>query len=520
MDWFTRRELLGGAALAGGALLIGAEARAAILGKYPFSLGVASGDPAPDGMVLWTRLAIDPMAPDGGMPPRAVPVRWEISENEHFAGARSGTALAEPLWGHSVHVEVTGLKPGRPYWYRFIMGGETSPVGRTRTAPAHGLMADRLRLCFSSCQKYEAGYYAAWRHMVAEDPDLIVFLGDYIYEGDPSNAGVRKHKNPKPADLGGYRVRYASYKLDPLLQAAHHAAPWISTWDDHEVENNYTGDLGEKNGDPAAFLKLRAAAYHAYYEHMPLRRSARPAGASASLYRTIDWGGLAQFQVIDDRQYRTSPPCQMPGAVANHIPTVSLEPDCAERDDPARSMLGGRQEAWLANRLDKTRARWNLLSQQTLMMPFERTDPDHKDRGPNVYDTDEWEGFPATRDRIVRRWRDAKTPNPIVLSGDIHSFAAGDFSDPDDAKRLIASEFVGGSITSLNHSDTFKPDAARDPHFHYAENEVRGYGRVDLTPGRCDVVFRGLADALDQNSTIRDLARFTVENGRPGIQSG
>jgi alkaline phosphatase D len=520
MDWFSRRELLGGAALAGGALLIGAEARAAVLGKYPFSLGVASGDPAPDGMVLWTRLAPDPLTPDGGMPPRAVPVRWEISENEHFAGARSGTALAEPAWGHSVHVEVTGLRPGRPYWYRFIMGGETSPVGRTRTAPALGAAVDRLKLCFGSCQKYEVGYYAAYRHMAAEDPDLIVFLGDYIYEGDPSEGALRKHQNPKPKDVGGYRVRYATYKSDPLLQAAHHAAPWIVTWDDHEVENNYTGDHDQENDDPAAFLRLRAAAYHAHYEHMPLRRRARPSGASSLLYRTVDWGGLAQFQVIDDRQFRAPPPCQAPGAIERHLHTQSLLPDCPERNDPARSMLGKVQEAWLADRLGGTRARWNLLSQQTLMMPFKRLDPDHVDRGPSVYDTDQWEGYPATRERVARVWRDAKTPNPLVLSGDIHSFAAGDHGDPDNAKALIASEFVGGSITSLGKSSTFKPGAALDPHFHYAENEVRGYGRVELTPDRCDVAFRGLADARDPASTIRDLARFTVENGRPGIQSG
>ena len=522
MTWEpTRRTLLQGAALTGSAALIGigAMARGAWANGQPFSLGVASGEPVPDGMVLWTRLAPAPLAADGGMGQRRVPVRWEIAEDAQFQRVRSGTTMALPEHGHAVHVEVSGLRPGRVYWYRFIAEGEVSPVGRTRTAPAPGAVVDRLRLAFASCQKYEVGFYAAWRHMVADDPDLIFFLGDYIYEGDPSDKGVRRHKNPEPKDVAGYRVRYASYKTDPLLQAAHHAAPWIVTWDDHEVANNYAANLDEHDGDIAQFMRRRAAAYQVYWEHMPLRASARPTGADMRLYRTLDWGALAQFQVIDDRQYRSRPACQPPGTFEQHRDAITLRPECAERHDPARSILGARQEHWLMGRLGATRAQWNMLTQQTLMMPYRRIDPEHAELAPSVYNQDGWEGYPATRERIIRQWRDAKTPNPVILSGDIHAFVAADHVDPVDAKRIVAAEFVGGSITSLNHDATLKPGMARNPNFRFAENEVRGYGRADVTRARCEVAFRGLADATDEKSGVRDLARFTVESGRTGIQT-
>lgn len=519
MTDLSRRDVT--AAMLGGAALIGAGAARAAWGSAdPFTLGVASGEPRPDGVVLWTRLAPVPLAGDGGMPASNVPVRWEIAETESFANARHGTALAEPGWGHSVHVEVAGLRPDRHYFYRFIAGGVASPVGRTRTAPAPGAMTDRLRFAFASCQNYEAGYFSGYRHMVADDPDLIVFLGDYIYEAAPGTAGVRKHLNPEPTDIGGYRARYANYKGDPLLQAAHCAAPWITTWDDHEVQDNYAGDLDKHNGDPAAFRRLRAAAYQAYYEHMPLRRTARPNGPAMRLYRTIDWGGLAQFQVIDDRQYRDPPPCQLPDAVAKHLETIWLRPDCDERHGPRRTILGAAQERWLGDRLKATRAQWNLLTQQTLMMPYTRIPPDAPGTPPSVHNTDSWDGYPAARDRVVRQWRDARTPNPVILSGDIHAFVAGDHSDPDDPKRIVASEFVGGSLTSNNHDATLKEATAQQSGFRFAENAVRGYGRVDLTPKTCEIAFRGLANVRDPNSGVRDLARFAVENGRAGIQRG
>jgi len=516
---FTRRGII--AAAAGSAALLSIGARASQLPQGLFTLGVASGDPASDGVVLWTRLAPQPMLGDGGMPSVAVPVRWEIAADEGFAHiARSGTARATPELGHAVHVDVTGLRPARRYFYRFIASGEVSPVGRTRTAPALGAPVDRLRLIFASCQKYEAGYYAAWRHAVAEDPDLILFLGDYIYEGAPNpKDAVRLHRNPEPVDLAGYRVRYATYKLDPLLQAAHHAAPWALTWDDHEVANDYADALDEKNSDPVAFLRRRAAAYQAYFEHQPLRAATRPNGAAMQLYRTLDWGTLAQLQIVDDRQYRGPRACQPDGLIAAHERYQVLVGDCPNLHDSKRTMLGDRQEAWLMNRLGKTRAQWNLLGQQTLMRQQGRIDPKHPELGP-LFSTDNWSGYPAARERIFRRWAEAKTSNPIALGGDIHAFAAADVQHPDKPDGPpIATEFVGGSITSLFHDASFKTLASANG-LAFAENEVRGYGRLDLTPTGGSVTFRGLADALREDSGIADLVRFDLEAGRPGVRTG
>ncbi|MFA6124631.1 MAG: alkaline phosphatase D family protein [Sphingomonas sp.] len=486
-----------------------------------FTLGVASGDPWSDGVVLWTRLAPHALEADGGMPQTRIPVTWQVGEDEHFRRiVRSGTTMADPNAAHSVHVEVSGLRPAHGYFYRFIAGGESSPVGRTRTAPDARAPVDHLRFCFGSCQKYEVGYYAAWRHVVAEDPDLIVFLGDYIYEGNPGIGGVRRHLNPEPRDVPGYRVRYATYKLDPVLQAAHAAAPWISTWDDHEVANDYAGALDEKNGDPAAFLRRRAAAYQVYWEHMPLRASAHPRGPAARLYRTLNWGRLAQFQVIDDRQYRGPRACQPQELLRDHRQYLVAVEDCADRHDPARTMLGGRQEAWLLDALGSTRATWNLLAQQTLMAPFALINPAHPERGTVLHPADRWEGYTAARDRIFRRWVDARTPNPVVLSGDIHAFTAADLRHPDRREGApIAAEFVGGSITSINHHATWREEAKANPGIRFAENEVRGYARVDLREKRADIAFRGLADARDPASAVSTIAGFTVEAGRPGITS-
>ena len=515
----SRRQWIAGAIAAPALLTFGARTGSAAA-EGPFTLGVASGDPEPDGMVLWTRLAPQPLEGDGGMPPVDVPVRWEVAEDERFSHiARFGNGVAKARWGHSVHVEVDGLAPGRRYYYRFIANGIASPVGRTGTAPAPGAAVDRLRICFASCQKYEAGYYAAWRHAVDEDPDLILFLGDYIYEGAPTVGAVRMHLNPEPVDLAGYRVRYATYKLDAMLQAAHAAAPWAVTWDDHEVANNYAGDLDEHNGDRAAFRRRRAAAYQAYWEHMPLRRRSRPHDGGMKLYRTLDWGALAQFQIVDDRQYRSGHACQPAELLRDHKDYIDLVPDCAERRDTDRTILGTTQEGWLHHALGKTEARWNLLAQQTLMSPYARPDPAHPEAGATLYSLDTWGGYPAARERILRRWRDARTPNPLVLSGDIHAFAAVDMADPDDPRRILASECVGGSISSLFHDDSFKHSTTLNPGFRFAENEIRGYGRADLTAGRCEIAFRGVADARNPTSGIATLTSFVVESGRPGLVS-
>lgn len=517
MSPLSRRRLLRQAAWLAGAALVPAPAMVLArprLRADPFTLGVASGEPTPTGAVLWTRLAPAPLQPDGGMPARPVAVRWTVAEDEGFRRiVRRGSVMAAPEAGHAVHVEVEGLRSDRPYWYRFEADGEQSPAGRTRTTPAPGAPVDLLRIAYGSCQKYEAGFFGAHSHVAAEAPDLILFLGDYIYEQDPgSRNAVRLHPNPESKDIAGYRVRYGAYKADPQLQAAHAAAPWMTIWDDHEVENDYRGERDQDDSDPAAFLVRRAAAYQAYFEHLPLRRRARPVGPAMQLHRSLDWGGLAQLQFVDTRQHRGLRPCVAPGSGR-----AKLVPDCAERRDPARSLLGQPQEAWLLDTLGRSKARWNLLAQQALFGEMNVVDPAAA-AGAVMWNSDGWDGAPATRERIIQRWREAKVANPLVLGGDIHSFAAADVRATPDGPA-VASEFVGGSITSFGMD---KAAAARmranNPRVAHLDGDTRGYARVDLTPDRAEITFRGLANAADANTSVRDLAAFTVESGRPGLQ--
>jgi alkaline phosphatase D len=484
--------------------------RAAAQGRLaadPFRVGVASGEPAPDGVVLWTRLVTDPAALGGGMGQEAVAVGWEIAEDPGLrAIVRRGEASARPDRGHAVHVELAGLKPDREYWYRFTAGGHSSAVGRTRTAPEPGADVRRLRIAYGSCQKWEAGYYAAHRHLAADNPDLVLFLGDYIYEKAAARGDdvVRPHPETDALDLATYRQRYAWYKADPDLQAAHAAAPWVVTWDDHEVSNDYGGDADRTPLPRDLFLRRRAAAYRAYWENMPLRRSARPRGPDMPLYRALDWGRLARLAVLDDRQYRNRRTCD---AVSDgkRIPY-----DCAERLDPSRSLLGDAQERWLRDRISGSPARWNLLGQQTLMGELRLEDAKVSNDG--------WDGYPATRRRILETWRDAKVANPVALGGDVHCFFAGDLQ-LDRKGPVVGTEFVGGSISSLGRANRSLAGAMLvNPHIKYAEGETRGYGLVDLSPGACAVTFRGVADARDRASPVRDLARFVVEDGRPGVR--
>jgi alkaline phosphatase D len=505
----SRRAVLGNTAALVGAALTSAAWTSAFAqvrsADFPFTLGVASGEPTPDGMVLWTRLAPRPQDPDYGMGPAPVAVAWEIAEDPGLTRiARRGEALAVAEAGHSVHVEVEGLKPDREYWYRFTALGHESPVGRTRTTPRRGAAVERLKIAYASCQKYESGFYSAHAGIAAEAPDLILFLGDYIYEQPASTIGVRRHPAAEPTDLAGYRLRYAWYKTDTDLQAAHAAAPWMVIWDDHEVANDYGGDQDRWNPPPETFLKRRAAAYQAFYEHMPLRRTSLPSGPDMRLYRALDWGNLAQFQFLDAREYRPHRTCD-DVSEGKRIPA-----DCAARFDPNRSMLGLPQERWLQKRFRKTDARWNLLAQQYLMGELKLED--------GRVSNDCWDGFVQTRRRILEGWRDAKVSNPVVLGGDIHCFFAGDLALEPNGKP-IASEFVGGSITSLGRANSdIAAAVARNPHLKFGDGERRGYGRLELTPKACTVAFRAVDNALVRNSPVRDLAAFVVENGAAGLK--
>lgn len=508
----TRRDFLRTGGGAAGLIMLGAlpasRADAQLrLRAYPFTLGVASGDPTPDGVVLWTRLAPDPLR-GGGMPPTSVPVRWEIAADEGFARiVQRGQALALPELAHSVHIEVQGLAPDRVYWYRFITGGEASPVGRTRTAPAAGARLDGFTLAFASCQNFESGYYTAHRHLAGEDVALVVFLGDYIYEGGIGQNGVRRHTGPEIMTLDDYRDRYALYKSDPDLQAAHAAFPWTVTWDDHEVDNNYAGEISERYDAAELFLQRRAAAYQAYYEHMPLRRSAMPEGPNLRLYRRLGFGDLLELHVLDTRQYRTDQPCG-----------DSVTPHCAESLSPDATILGAEQEQWLLAGLGRSAARWNLLGNQLPLAEIDRL------AGPaRGFQMDQWSGYAHARDRLVGFLHERKVANPIVITGDVHqSWVAeinADAADP--ASAVVGTEFVGTSISSGGDgaATSASGDAilADNPHVKYY-NAQRGYVRCTITPERWQSDYRVVPFITRPGAAVETQASFVVENGRPGVQ--
>ena len=481
----------------------------------PFTLGVASGYPTATGVVLWTRLAPAPLMPGGGMPPEVVPCEWEVATDERITKiVQRGVAAATPAFAHAVHVEVEGLDPARWFWYRFRAGGEVSPVGRTRTAPAAGGANDRLRFAFASCQQYEHGYFTAYRHMVADDLDLIVHLGDYIYESSWGQDHVRKHGAPEPHTLDDYRIRHALYKSDPDLRAAHAAYPWLVTWDDHEVQNDYANDRSEHLDNPQWFLERRAAAYRAYYEHMPLRGQMVPFGPHMRLHTAAAFGRLVQFHMLDDRQYRSPQPCAPAGRGG-----ANIVEDCDARLDPRLTMLGEAQERWLAAGLDRSPARWNVIGQQTLMAQLDRKP------GPGrQFWTDGWDGYPAPRRRLLDYLGQRKPANPIVIGGDVHSFWVADLKpDFDDPRSpIVATEFVGTSITSQfrtrqENIDALLPD---NPHIRLGNGSRRGYVRLEITPQRLRADLRTVRSVTQPGAEADTLATFVVEDGRPGAIRG
>ena len=468
-----------------------------------FELGIASGQPRPDGVVLWTRLTGDDL-------PAHVPVQWEIARDAAFADiAAHGEEDAEAAWAHSVHAEPVGLDPDRWYWYRFRALGRQSPVGRTRTAPAAD-QAATLNFAIASCQRYDVGHYAAWRHMAEEGLDLCMFLGDYIYEYASRPNSVRQLEGGAPLTLAEYRARYATQKRDPALQAAHAAMPWLLVWDDHEVENDYAGLQG--NRLQPDFPAQRAAAYRAYWEHLPFPKSARPAGPDMRITGRLDWGRLARIHLIDDRQYRDHQACQAAGSGGSS--TVALG-RCPALLDPKRTLLGAAQERWLDAGWDLDRP-WNLLAQQTLMARFSWSDPAN---GNGTYWTDGWDGYAPARNRLLGTLAQRKVPGAVVLGGDVHSNYVADLKpDYDDARSpVVATEYCGTSITSLSLEQQ-RIDAARvfNPHIHYARGDQRGYMRFALDAKQLQMQVRVVNDARDPASGIATAARFVTEAAKPG----
>jgi len=475
----------------------------------PFLLGVASGYPTPDGFSLWTRLAPVPLDPVGGMEPLPVDVVLEVAEDDTFAKVVHKARLsAVAELSHSVHGDVRGLRPDRWYQYRFRSGDAVSAVGRTRTAPAIDAAPARLRFAIGSCQHFEHGWYVAHRHLCDEDLDLMLFLGDYIYEGSGSTDAVRRYEGGGPRTLGEYRVRHAQHRTDPDLQRLHGAVPWLLTWDDHEVYNDWAGEQGEDR-DPA-FMERRAAAFQAWFEHMPVPLHMTPNGPSLKVYGSVSFGQLARFTMLDDRQYRTPQACPRPGRGGSNVVDAAACPDLT---DPARTMLGAEQERWLDATFAASREQWNLIGQQTLMAPFDARD----DEGQQSW-TDGWEGYPEPRRRLLASMHSRGLSNPIVLGGDVHTTYVADLHlEPrDPTSPIVASEFTCTSISSRGGTPESSADFLRiNPRFKYVNGWQRGYLTFDLTPDDCTAHVRAV-DVKDPASGVETVATFRVMSGTPG----
>jgi alkaline phosphatase D len=471
--------------------------------SYPFTLGVASGEPAADGFVIWTRLAPSPLNADGlgGMPDTAVTVEWQIATDQYFSTlVATGSTSAVRASAHSVHVEVTGLLPDREYWYRFRSDGHISQTGRSRTAPAAG-SGSALTMLFASCSHYETGYFTAYRRMAEERPDVILHLGDYIYEGS-ANARVRTH-NPAAeiSSLANYRVRHAQYKSDVDLRAAHAVAPWVLVWDDHEVENNYANLVRADSSPAGDFRARRAAAYQAYYEHMPLRAAQRPVAENLQLYRRLRWGNLATLHMLDTRQYRDDQACGDGSKL------------CPEADSPTRTLTGAAQEAWLLDGMGQRLGTWDIIGQQVFFAQKLAAADGTKSM-------DSWDGYTANRKRLQDGWQARGNTSTVVLTGDVHrSWAANLMANYGTQDKVIGTELVTTSISSDGDGNAADNGlSSLNPHVKFFKN-LRGYVKTVTTPSEMRVDFRALDKVSVRDYPIRTIQSYVIQAGNPGLQT-
>ena len=462
-----------------------------VLRDDPFTLGVASGDPRNTGFVIWTRLTgIDD----------AVTVQWELALDNAFRQiVRTGEALAHPHRGHSIHVELDHLLPGRPYFYRFHCQGATSRVGRCATITAD---PKALRLALTSCQHWEQGWFTAYRDMITNAPDAVVHVGDYIYEKSfGEGPDVRTFGASDPVTLPEYRARYALYRSDPDLSEAHAQLPFIVTWDDHEVENDYAGAQGVETIDADSFFKRCAAAYQAFFEHMPIAPRRLLPGGGIQLHRSFRWGSLASLHMLDTRQYRSPQACSRGGAVVG---------PCAERDDPARSMLGMDQEDWLRRALASDRSQWTLVGQQTLVASLALP------QGPDIVYSDIWDGYPAARSRLLDALSQPSVSNPVILSGDVHSFWLNDVyrQSQDQTGPVVANEIVTSCLASRSGPEALFATAKRlNPHVRFMDNNHSGYALIDLTSNALDVRFRAVSSIANRHAECSTLQTARLQAG-------
>lgn len=494
----------------------------------PFALGVASGSPTHESVVLWTRLV------ESSLDSRPVAVRWEVADDDNFSRiVQFGQHLAVPELAHSVHVDVQSLQPDRWYFYRFMVGDVISAVGKTRTFPKAGAVANKLRIAYASCQRWESGYFSAYKHMQAEKLDAVLFLGDYIYEY-PGQLGSLRYPKVNSnigfvISLDDYRSRYAQYKSEQDLQNMHAACPWLMTWDDHEVQNDYANlqagysTMADIFSNPKIFAQRRAAAYQAYYEHMPIRASSLTQGLAGlfkgsemRIFNRVDFGNLATFYVLDSRQYRDAQVCNAAGsAVSGQVDPAS----CNSWLDPQRTLLGSYQEAWLRNEFDKSTYSagvWNVLGQQSLF-----GQRDNKPGEGQFFWNDGWDGYSAARKRMSDALQKYAVKNVVFLGGDVHEnwvgYVKSDYAQTPAAlaSAAIGVEFCGTSISSPSSSGAARTAArlAKNPHFVFADAANRGYGVVEFTPQQLTTTLRVVDDVKQKNTKITTLAQFVVPNG-------
>jgi alkaline phosphatase D len=483
----------------------------------PFTLGVASGDPLADSAILWTRLL-----PADTLPDTDIEVTWEIARDPEFADVvGSGTGLAVAALGHSVHVDATGLEPDSEYHYRFSIGEFSTPPARTRTFAAPGTLPDRFRFAFSSCQNWEQGYYAAYRDLVEQgDVDAFVFLGDYIYEyasgGYADPRGRQTGQDFECETLEQYRERYALYHGDALLQAAHALVPWIITWDDHEVDNDYAGDISEQDDDVETFRARRAAAYQAWYEHMPVRLDP-PDGADYEIYRSFAHGDLVRFHVLDTRQYRSDQQREEP-FVAPLGDAVQVRNETLA-NDPDHTMLGTEQRSWLIEGVEQSTAVWDVLAQQVFMFGGNAV----AGATPPVVVVDTWDGYAGERQTVLEALG-TTADNLIVLTGDFHSAAVAELrADPfDPSLPVVGTEFMASSISSSFFDDDATVESlvtgalTANPHLKWFDAQ-RGYTVCEVTPDRWLATYRAVTDQFDETSPVTTIGSWEVRAGVPGV---
>ena len=518
-DQFTRRRFVTGAGLGAGALILGgvpvgagAQTRRPPFARGgTFPQGVASGEPGTRGMTLWTRL-------EGYRSDRRLGV--EIARDPDFRRVvyrRNIVAKASEDGAVKLRVE-RGLRPGERYYYRFETRGADSAVGRFQTLRPPD-SAEPVRIVFFSCQDYQSGYYGAHRVIADEDVDMVVCLGDYIYEKafyeGPRKDTLGANGDGEVMTLPEYRSKYQLYRSDRDLQAMHAAHPFMSVWDDHEVEDNYAGDEpGDAADDRRVGFGLRQRyAYRAFFENLPFRR---PVRMGFPLYRTIRLGRHAEVFLLDERQYRDDQPCG-----------DQLLTPCPEAETGDRTLLGKGQKEWLKEKLASSGASWKLIGNQVMVMAL--------DLGPgSPINKDGWDGYGAERREILTHVRDNGINDVAFLTGDIHTFFAGEVGVDGRGPESVATEFVGGSLTSLGIREglegvTGTPisqeqfDAlatavrSQNPHIKYDETESRGYGILEASAGGLTVQYKAV-NALERSTKARTLASFRVERGDPRVQ--